>query len=1014
MHELRPQGGVLSAAGCTRTLRPGQVMRSLATAVFMSLTMTSAARAAAPPDFDLVAAGGSKSPGSSYAWIHIDASGHAEFAVNRADTLTAAPLDTMAFTLTGGQLDTLWQQIQNQGFFSLLPNYENTAAIDGAITRITVTGNAANWTVNTLNTDVAAMDSIVAEINQLTPGEHDLVCAYSAPDEYTPQDGCGNTAPALAGKPWSAPSRSPAGSEASCSARRPMIPAGGWGSLLTDPGHTRLAAQHADAARRREQPGAVTIVDAPHPGTTVAYHMPLENALSRGIATVTAKGPYFGDAASLTVNNSSSVTTDDLQTDLYLDLYGPAAAGSGGDVEGVIEAAWNGRMTSSGHDMGVNVTEQFGGSAPPGAMGFHQILIGNQKTNPQVGRPYVSPMGTVNQGQVGGRWNNIPPIASYIQSYGHEAGHLMGLPDRYITYNKNGDSSWIATSGGNASSPCAAGFVGSTRTTSQLAPYLLPRFPALTLSQINELLNKPSIIWSTIPCPGSENDIMATAFGEPLQADVDAIAAQAGLVVDVPPGTVLMSKDPSKQNLLTLRESHVLVLPGQVRTIFGLWAACIDPGKQPPDAGAGFDVAPPLSQWTGNPSAVAMQTLLDYVNRNGLFCDTDTTTLAAIWDLAEGWPPTPGDSALFAAAGIPLPLPAGFPNLTDPYTGPDTRNVVPLELFRPLLALNTGDIISPGQPVGLAGSPVGVSEPGLSTSLAWTLVPPTGSTSSLSAATGTTSGFQSDVRGSYRIGLHETVTTPTDTFTVDSLRDVMAADAYTETFESGSIRAGAPFNWVTSGASGWMVYSNLRHTGSFCIMAPSNFSSLSSTISTTVTLSAPGVLQFSYIVGISSVGSELRFLVDGTLAAAYGNTPHWQTATITIPAGTHTLTWNLYRTALAIDVAAIDDIVFPPTAHLTGIPSTPPATTPVASFGPFHPNPAVAETFIPFTIPRATHVRLSVYDLLGRRVARLADDDLPAGAHEVRLDASRLAPGLYSVRIEAAGLRATRSLVHLR
>src|SRR5215471_4036034 len=98
--------------------------------IFMALAPP--ARASAPSDFDIVAAGGSRSIGSDYAWIHINTSGQAVFAVHRADTLTAAPLDTVAFTITTGQRDSLWQTIQDQGFFSLLPNYVGSSAHDGS------------------------------------------------------------------------------------------------------------------------------------------------------------------------------------------------------------------------------------------------------------------------------------------------------------------------------------------------------------------------------------------------------------------------------------------------------------------------------------------------------------------------------------------------------------------------------------------------------------------------------------------------------------------------------------------------------------------------------------------------------------------------------------------------------------------------------------------------------------------------------------------------------------------
>lgn len=48
--------------------------------------------------------------------------------------------------------------------------------------------------------------------------------------------------------------------------------------------------------------------------------------------------------------------------------------------------------------------------------------------------------------------------------------------------------------------------------------------------------------------------------------------------------------------------------------------------------------------------------------------------------------------------------------------------------------------------------------------------------------------------------------------------------------------------------------------------------------------------------------------------------------------------------------------------------------------------------------------------MLGRRVAVLADGDMPAGRHEARLDGRTLAPGVYVVRL-TAGRRSVSRLV---
>jgi hypothetical protein len=68
-----------------------------------------------------------------------------------------------------------------------------------------------------------------------------------------------------------------------------------------------------------------------------------------------------------------------------------------------------------------------------------------------------------------------------------------------------------------------------------------------------------------------------------------------------------------------------------------------------------------------------------------------------------------------------------------------------------------------------------------------------------------------------------------------------------------------------------------------------------------------------------------------------------------------------------------------------------------------YPNPLREATAIQFAVPEAGPVLVAVYDALGREVARLADGEHPTGRHEVTLDASGLATGVYVVVLRAAG-----------
>jgi parallel beta-helix repeat protein len=86
--------------------------------------------------------------------------------------------------------------------------------------------------------------------------------------------------------------------------------------------------------------------------------------------------------------------------------------------------------------------------------------------------------------------------------------------------------------------------------------------------------------------------------------------------------------------------------------------------------------------------------------------------------------------------------------------------------------------------------------------------------------------------------------------------------------------------------------------------------------------------------------------------------------------------------------------------------------------GPAIPNPITDAARFQFGIARGGRVRLEIYDIAGRRVRRLVDEDRPPGQYELRWqgtdDSGRRAPtGVYLVRLTAPGFRAVRTAVLL-
>ena len=80
------------------------------------------------------------------------------------------------------------------------------------------------------------------------------------------------------------------------------------------------------------------------------------------------------------------------------------------------------------------------------------------------------------------------------------------------------------------------------------------------------------------------------------------------------------------------------------------------------------------------------------------------------------------------------------------------------------------------------------------------------------------------------------------------------------------------------------------------------------------------------------------------------------------------------------------------------------------------PNPFQRSLAIEFTLESRTQVEVTIYDIAGRRVATLLDQDLPAGTHEATWDArnakgQRAPAGVYFVRVQQGEHADSRQIV---
>jgi hypothetical protein len=78
------------------------------------------------------------------------------------------------------------------------------------------------------------------------------------------------------------------------------------------------------------------------------------------------------------------------------------------------------------------------------------------------------------------------------------------------------------------------------------------------------------------------------------------------------------------------------------------------------------------------------------------------------------------------------------------------------------------------------------------------------------------------------------------------------------------------------------------------------------------------------------------------------------------------------------------------------------------------PNPFNPTTIISYQLPAAGHVTLTIFDLLGRKVVTLVDQQKPAGFYRQTWDAGRMASGVYFCRLISGTFTQTRKLLLIK
>jgi fibronectin-binding autotransporter adhesin len=79
-----------------------------------------------------------------------------------------------------------------------------------------------------------------------------------------------------------------------------------------------------------------------------------------------------------------------------------------------------------------------------------------------------------------------------------------------------------------------------------------------------------------------------------------------------------------------------------------------------------------------------------------------------------------------------------------------------------------------------------------------------------------------------------------------------------------------------------------------------------------------------------------------------------------------------------------------------------------------YPNPFNPSTTIKYSIPQTSFVSITIYDILGKEVSKLVNEEKQSGSYEVQFNGSKFSSGVYFYRMNAGKYDAVKKLVLLK
>lgn len=123
--------------------------------------------------------------------------------------------------------------------------------------------------------------------------------------------------------------------------------------------------------------------------------------------------------------------------------------------------------------------------------------------------------------------------------------------------------------------------------------------------------------------------------------------------------------------------------------------------------------------------------------------------------------------------------------------------------------------------------------------------------------------------------------------------------------------------------------------------------------------------------------------------------------------GLNTIEMQMYWGWMYVDYLATPSILSTGVENTSSLPTN-------FSLEQNYPNPFNPSTTINFNVAKASNVKLTVYNVLGQKVATLVDERMNAGTYNVKFDARKLASGIYFYRLEAGAFTSNKKMMLIK